>query len=167
MNPITTTDAVNNSIKKLIQNAHTMTIATASDNNAWAAPVYYVTIKSLFYFFSNPESRHIKETRLSGQAACAIYTQSASWEELCGIQMTGHITEVETVTDATAAIRVYVAKFPLIQSFFSNVKNLNLNSFLSKFNAKLYCFHPKLIYYMDNSIGFGHRKEINRDLLFI
>jgi uncharacterized protein YhbP (UPF0306 family) len=163
MNPGTN----NSHIKKLIQDAHTMTIATASENNAWAAPVYYVSAKSLFYFFSNPESRHIKETRLSGQAACAIYAQSASWEDLCGIQMTGHITQVKTVTDAAAAIREYIAKFPLIQSFFSNVKNLTLSSFARKFNAKLYCFHPELIYYMDNSIKFGHRKEISKEAIFI
>jgi uncharacterized protein YhbP (UPF0306 family) len=163
MNPGTN----NSNIKTLIQDNHTMTIATASENNAWAAPVYYVSPKSLFYFFSNPESKHIKETQVSGQAACAIFAQSPSWEELCGIQMTGYIRQVTSVTDAATAIRAYVVKFPLIQSFFSNVKNLTLNSFIRKFNANLYCFYPKLIYYMDNSIGFGHRKEISKETLFL
>jgi uncharacterized protein YhbP (UPF0306 family) len=143
-----------------------MTIATASENNAWAAPVYYVNIGFCFYFFSNPESRHIKETLSSGQAACTIHAERSSWEELCGLQMAGRVTEVKPASEASTAIRMYVSKFPLIRSFFSSVKNLNLNSFLNKFHAKLYCFQPESTYYMDNSIEFGHRKEISKDALF-
>ena len=157
----------NNSVKKLISDSHSMTIATASENIAWAAPVYYVNIGLCFYFFSNFESRHIKETLSSGQAACTIHAESSSWEELCGLQMSGNILEVKGVLEASPAIRMYVKKFPLTKSFFPSIKNLNLNSFLAKFHAKFYCFHPELIYYMDNSVEFGHRKEISKDVLFI
>jgi len=167
MNSITDSSAVISSIKKLIIDSHAMTIATADGNTAWAAPVYYVNIGLSFYFFSNPESRHIKETLSSGQAACTIHAESLSWEELCGLQMSGKILEVKTASEASDAIRIYVSKFSLLKSFFSSVKNLNLNSFLAKFHAKLYCFHPESIYYMDNSIEFGHRKEISKDTLFI
>ena len=160
------TESVIHSIKKLITDSHAMTIATAGENTAWAAPVYYVNIKDRFYFFSNPESRHIRETLSSGQAACTIFTESPSWEALCGLQMSGKILEVKSASKASRAIARYVAKFPLIKSFFSSIKNLNPDSFLARFHAKLYCFYPELIYYMDNSIAFGHRKEIIRDELF-
>ncbi len=167
MNSTIKTSAVNTSIKKLITNSHTMTIATASENIAWAAPVYYVNLEERFYFFSNPESRHIMEAFSSGQAAGTIHAQSSSWEELCGLQMSGKILEVKGASEASTAIRMYVLKFPLIKSFFSSVKNLNLNNFFNKFHAKLYGFNPESIYYMDNSIAFGHRKEISKDVLFI
>ena len=147
-----------------------MTIATSGENTAytaWAAPVYYANVDKCFYFFSNPESRHINEALSSGQAACAIHAEQSTWEALCGLQMSGKILEVKGASEASAAIRMYVLKFPLVKSFFSSVKNLNLNSFLNKFHAKLYCFAPELIYYMDNSITFGHRKEIRKDELFI
>ena len=35
----------------LINEQSTMTLATCSENVAWAAPVYYVFLKSAFYFF--------------------------------------------------------------------------------------------------------------------
>ena len=51
---------------------NTMTLATACDNSAWAAPVYYVFDKTAFFFFSDPDSRHIREALAGGQAAAAI-----------------------------------------------------------------------------------------------
>ena len=66
-----------------------MTLATASHHIAWAAPVYYVSKGSHFYFFSNPKSRHILETLASGQAAATIYEESSQWQALKGIQMSG------------------------------------------------------------------------------
>jgi len=81
--------------------------------------------------------------------------------------MSGKIIEVTGVLEASTAIGKYVSKFSMLKSFFTNVKNLNLDSFLARFHAKLYCFRPESIYYMDNSIEFGHRNEIKKDALFI
>ncbi|MCP4579948.1 MAG: hypothetical protein GY846_27080 [Deltaproteobacteria bacterium] len=40
--------------KGLINDQSTMTLATCKENVAWAAPVYYVFLKSAFYFFPIP-----------------------------------------------------------------------------------------------------------------
>jgi len=153
-------------VKNLIQQSQSMTLATASDNNPWAAPVYYATCGAGFYFFSNPNARHIKEALASGNAAAAIYAQGSAWQNLLGLQMSGKLSAVSGGVKASRAVLAYVKKFPIVKTFFSEIKNLNLNDFTCKFHAKLYCFHPDLIFFMDNSVEFGFREEIHKDTLF-
>ncbi|MBC2717839.1 MAG: hypothetical protein HF978_21255 [Desulfobacteraceae bacterium] len=153
-------------VKNLIKNSQAMTLATASNNKAWAAPVYYVNKRACFYFFSNPNSRHIEEAFASGQAGCTIYAQDASWQNLLGLQMSGKILIVPGGIEASKAILAYVKKFPIVKTFFPNIKNADLSDFICKFHAKLYCFIPEFIFFMDNSVNFGFRKEIKKESLF-
>jgi uncharacterized protein YhbP (UPF0306 family) len=148
-------------IKKLVNSSRTMTIATANESVAWAAPVYYVNLGACFFFFSNQESRHIKETLASGQAACSIYEENTSWKDLKGLQLSGQIKPSEKTTEAARVILLYLKKFPMVNTFFSSVANVSLSDFQEKFNAKLYCFKPHLCFYMDNTIKFGFREEVN------
>ena len=152
-------------VKTLIQNNQTMTLATAEKNKAWAAPVFYVNTGACFYFFSNPNARHIEEALASGHAACAIYTQDASWQSLMGLQMSGKILITSGSVESSKAFFAYVKKFPLVKTSFSNIKNISLNDFLCKFHAKLYCFIPEFIFFMDNSIEFGFRTEIKTEII--
>ena len=59
--------------RELIDAQSTMALATARNDAAWAAPVYYVFYSGGFYFFSAPDSRHILEAADSGHAAATIY----------------------------------------------------------------------------------------------
>ncbi len=147
-------------VKKMIVEKSTMTLATARDNTAWAAPVYYSAHQNRFYFFSDPKSRHIQETLCSGQAACAIYEESRQWQEIKGIQMSGKIDPIEPGPEALNALKAYVKKFPLIHSLFADMNALNLNALYSRFSVRLYRYTPNIMIYMDNSIHFGFRQEI-------
>ena len=153
-------------VKNLIQDGQSMTLATANNNNPWAAPVYYVARGAGFYFFSNPNARHIKEALVSGNAAAAIYTEGSTWRNLMGLQMSGKLFAASKGVEASKAMLAYVKKFPIVKTFFSEIKNLDLNDFSCKFHAKLYCFNPEAIFLMDNSVEFGFRKEIKKDVLF-
>ena len=143
-----------------------MTLATALNSKAWAAPVYYVNKKACFYFFSNPAARHVKDALASGQAACTIYDDDTSWQNLLGLQMSGSIQIVANRMDASKAILAYVKKFPIVKTFFPNIKNAALNDFIRQFHANLYCFIPEFILFMDNSVHFGFRTEITKESLF-
>jgi len=162
---MTNSKSFSSAIKLLVKNSKTMTIATAVENIAWVAPVYYVNIKSQFFFFSNPESRHIKETLLSGQAACSIFEESPSWQSLKGLQLSGCINTLKNPPEAAKIILLYIKKFPLVKNLFSS-ENVHLNDFLNKFHAKLYSFTPDLSFFMDNSIGFGSREKVNLSDIF-
>ena len=146
--------------EELITEQNTLTLATCGENKAWAAPVYYVFMKSAFYFFSDPASRHIKEALESGQASGAIHGYAAGWQEIRGMQMTGHIEMLSMGLESAAAIRGYLGKFQFTKEFFSSGMALNLDAFTSRFRVKLYKFKPALIYYLDNSLRFGFREQV-------
>ncbi len=144
----------------LIGEQSTMTLATCSENVAWAAPVYYVFLKSAFYFFSDPASRHILEASESGQASGAIHGFASGWQEIRGIQMTGCIETLSMGFESAEVIRIYLKKFQFTKELFSSGVALNLDAFTSRFRVKLYKLKPTLIYYLDNSFRFGFRERV-------
>jgi uncharacterized protein YhbP (UPF0306 family) len=148
---------------ELINQQSTMTLATARDSVAWAAPVYYVLYKSAFFFFSDPSCRHIAETLASGQAAAAIYPVADTWQGIRGIQMSGGIRQLTPGLTAVQAIRAYTRKFAFTREFFEPGQALNLENFVKRFKVRFYRFDPRLIYYLDNQIKFGFRSEIKLD----
>ena len=146
--------------KGLINDQSTMTLATCKENVAWAAPVYYVFLKSAFYFFSDPASRHILESLESGQASGAVHGFAAGWQEIRGIQMTGRIEALSMGVESAEVIMVYLKKFQFTKELFSSGIPLNPDAFTSRFKVKLYKFNPTLIYYLDNSFRFGFRERV-------
>jgi uncharacterized protein YhbP (UPF0306 family) len=145
----------------LINSQNTMTLATSACESAWAAPVYYVYEHCAFYFFSDPESRHIREGLLAGDSSAAIHAPSTGWRDICGIQMSGKIKRLPLGREAASAFGAYLKKYPFCKEFFSPGSVLNLETFSGRFKAKLYKFIPKRVYYQDNSIQFGHRELVD------
>ena len=145
---------------ELINRQSTMTLATARDNTAWTAPVYYVFYKSAFFFFSDPSSRHISETMQSKQAAAAIYPYADTWQGIKGIQMSGRIRQLAPGVTAIQAIRAYTRKFAFTKEFFEPGQTLNLENFIKQFKVRFYRLDPQIIYYLDNQIKFGFREEV-------
>jgi len=145
---------------ELINQQSTMTLATARDNSAWAAPVYYVFYKSAFYFFSDPASRHIVEAMESNQASAAIYPYADTWQGIKGIQMSGRIRQLMPGLTAVQAIRAYTKKFSFTKDFFEPGQALNLENFIKRFKVRFYRLDPQIIYYLDNQIKFGFREQV-------
>jgi len=144
----------------LIEAQSTMTLATAKGDVAWSAPVYYVYVKSCFYFFSDPTSRHIEESLGSHHVASSIYANASTWQEIRGIQMSGQIEAVPVRFGAVQVIRAYLKKFPFTKDFFKPGEAMDLDAFAKRFKVRLYRFKPTLVYYLDNSIRFGFREEV-------
>ena len=145
---------------ELIKGQNTMTLATTCDNTAWAAPVYYANREFRFYFFSDPTSRHIRETLKTNQAAAAIFSLAATWREIRGIQMSGTVSQVSPGLEALQVIRIYLQKFSFTREFFDSPQELDLTAFITRFRVRLYLFRPLLLYYLNNQIRFGFREEI-------
>ena len=160
-NQIPTDQELQQLAENLINEQSTMTLATAKLEVAWAAPVYYVLFKSCFYFFSDPDSRHIRESLESCQASSAIFYATAStWQEIRGIQMSGSIETVPASLKALDALRAYLKKFTFTKEFFKPGQELNFTAFTKRFRVKFYRFKPTLTYYLDNGIRFGFREQI-------
>jgi uncharacterized protein YhbP (UPF0306 family) len=145
----------------LINRLTTMTLATSDGESAWAAPVYYVYDRRAFYFFSDPESRHIHEGLTTGQSSAAIHAPSREWRDICGVQMSGKIERIPLGREAASAFGAYLKKYPFCKEFFTPGSTMSLETFTGRFKAKLYKFIPRQVYYQDNCIKFGHRELVD------
>jgi uncharacterized protein len=143
----------------LIHDQNTMTLATAKNEKAWSAPVYYVYQDSGFYFFSAPDSRHILEALESDQAAASIHAPASLWQEIRGVQMSGSIDKVSVGIKAASAIRAYLKKFPFTKDFFEN-ESIDLTAFSQRFRVRLYRLKAHQTVYLDNSIRFGFKETV-------
>jgi hypothetical protein len=145
---------------RLVAGQNTLTLATADGGTAWAAPVYYVFVKSTFYFLSGPDSRHITEALKNSQASAAVHAAASTWKEIKGLQMTGQISAVNPGLEAVKVLRAYLKKYPFTTEFFKDNQSLDLGTFAERFGVKLYAFVPSLVYYLDNQIRFAFREEV-------
>lgn len=155
-----TVQSINELVLALINTQSTMALATAKDNHAWAAPVYFVYHRAAFYFFSSSDSRHISEALDSGQASATIYPVVDTWQDIKGIQMSGKIRPAGKGLKALQALHAYTVKFPFVKSFFKPGQALNLENFAKQFRVGFYHFAPDLVYYLDNQIEFGFREAV-------
>ncbi len=146
--------------RRLVAEQNTLTLATADGGTAWAAPVYYVFVKSAFYFLSSPDSRHITEALQNGQASAALHAPASTWQEIKGLQMNGEIRAVKPGLEAVQVLRAYLKKYPFTSEFFKDSPSLDLDAFAKRFGVKLYGFMPSLVYYLDNQIRFAFREEV-------
>ncbi len=145
---------------ELINNCYTMTLAVSNKRKAWATPVYYLFHKGNFFFFSSPKSRHIVDGMGCYEVGASIYQDSHSWQEIRGIQMAGKIEMIKNPLLINEVFKKYLKKFPTTKELIPlSVKDIT--AFLKNFRVKLYCFIPIIIYYLDNEVYFGFRKEIN------
>jgi len=139
---------------------NTLTLATTDGRAAWAAPVYYVFVKSIFYFLSSPDSRHITEALGSGQVSAAVHATASTWQAIKGLQMTGRIQAVKPGLEAARVLPAYLKKYPFTEDFFKDNLSLDLDAFAKRFGVKLYGFKPSLVYYLDNQIRFAFREKV-------
>lgn len=137
-----------------------MTLATTLDNVPWAAPVYYVFHQNAFYFFSSPQSRHIRQASANDAVSAAIHPVADTWQGIRGIQMSGRIRNIRPGITDIPPVRAYLKKFPFTQEFFEPGQALDLAGFAERFKVKFYRFEPDTVFYLDNRIRFGFRAEV-------
>jgi uncharacterized protein len=145
----------------LIRRESTLTLATTGQAGPWSAPVYYVFLDDGCYFFSSPQSRHIQQTLESRMAAASVFHQATAWQAIRGIQMSGTVQRIRSAALSLKAIAAYLKRFPFTREFFPGNPTPDGEAFFSRFNARLYAFHPSVIYYVDNRAGLGTRQRIS------
>lgn len=138
----------------LISDARVMTLGTGGAQGAWTAPVYYIYQDRGFYFFSNPNARHILDG-MGHLCSAAIYRDANDPSDLRGVQMSGHIRLCKGSAGELKAVLAYVRQYRISL----NGKDV-LAFFRDRFHARLYCFVPDKVYYMENLESFGQRDVI-------
>ena len=149
-----------------------MTLATEGTEGRWAAAVFYVNVGWTLYFLSSPKSRHSRNIAVRPGIAAAIQEDYSDWTEIKGVQMEGAAHRIEGAERAMA-IECYERKFPIVRAE-SNPEaadpqaskpskqapdaNAQIREAMSKITW--FRFAPRRLYFIDNSLGLGHREEI-------
>lgn len=161
INKTTSNDSDTKDFEGFAGSCHVMTLAVSKENMPWTAPVYYIYSAGKFWFFSSPDSRHIIEAALnSGSAAASVYADPHDWSEIKGLQMTGKIRDGRFSSGSALAFAKYLAKFSFVKNMLKGSERMGLSEFQAAFRAAWYFFEPDVIYYSDNSKGFGFRYKV-------
>lgn len=147
---------VKKAILAYLSEHNAMTLATASENVPWAAPVFYVNDGFDLYFLSKPEARHSQNLMKNPRAAAAIHGDPWDWRKVKGLQIEGEVKVLDGPDDMSRAVKLYVAKFPYLRAFLASSQ-----AFLgvSLQEVRFYKLVPYKIRLIDNEKGFGHREE--------
>jgi len=74
--------------------------------------------------------------------------------------MSGYIKPIPPEMEALKAVVQYVRKFPFVKDMFGSAVLADPAVFTKKFRVKLYKFLPEQVFYTDNRIRFGFRREV-------
>jgi|DewCreStandDraft_5_1066085.scaffolds.fasta_scaffold00919_13 uncharacterized protein YhbP (UPF0306 family) len=131
----------------------TLTLATlGSDGRPQAAPLFYASDAHLnLIFLSSPDSRHSRNLARNPAAAAAIYDEVWEWQAIRGVQIEGQVERLEGEA-RQAALALYRTKYPFIAEFAPQVEA-----------SVLYRLRPRWLRYIDNSVAFGWREEMELD----
>ncbi len=137
---------------------HVMTLATTGADGPWAAAVFYaLDDDGTLLFLSAPKSRHCMDLALDARCAATVQDQPGDWMAIRGLQMSGRVEPIAANGVAAARAR-YARRFPFMRAGAS--LPLALAQALDK--VHWFRFVPTRWRLVDNSLGFGHRDEIER-----
>lgn len=140
-------------IRELLKSISTMTLATTDlEGNLHATPVYFASVEVeegwRLYFFSEEHSQHSRHIAENPKTAAAIYPTCQGWRDIKGLQLRGETRLVESNVEWDSAWTYYQGKFPFVRSMKAVVAQ-----------NRLFVFIPNWIRLLDNSQGFGYKKE--------
>ncbi len=143
-------------IEQMLHTCKVMTLAVAWQEGAWSSPVYFLYLNKAFYFFSGPDSRHIRGAiENKGRAGASIFADAHSFIEIRGLQMEGIIEPLGKSKEALGAAVAYLKRFSI-----SHEKGNALSFIERQYRARLYKFLPHRLVYMDNRVAMGFKKEL-------
>lgn len=135
------------------------TLATMAGDGPWAAAVFYASDGEALYFLSSPNSRHCRNLEQDPRAAATIQGDYGDWSEIKGVQMEGNVSRLRGA-DEKRARQLYGEKFPLIGKLGSAPAPI----VAALRRVRWYRLKPTRLFFIDNSVGFGHREEITPGL---
>lgn len=137
---------------------HVMTLATTGADGPWAAAVFYAPdADGALLFLSSPRSRHCADLALDARCAATVQDQPDDWMAIRGLQMSGRVEPV-----APAGVVAARERFTQRFAFMRSGAGLPLALAQALDKVRWFRFVPERLRLVDNSLGFGHRDEIER-----
>lgn len=144
-----------------METCNTISLATAAGGIPHAAAVFYVSIGFNLYFLSNPKSRHGENLTQNPLVFGTINEDYSNWLQIKGIQLEGRGECIGGILKHARIVKAYVKKFPNVADFLISPHKLGKGIAQKVSKVKFYQICPAKIYFLDNSLGFGHREELD------
>ncbi len=132
-----------------------MTLATTGPEGIWASALFYVNDDFTIYFLSSPRSRHIVNLSNHSGIAATIQEDYRDWRAIKGIQLEGAAQQIQG-SEQAAAITRYNSKFPFLGDMARSA--VEITSAMNR--IVWFRIVPSRLFFIDNSLGLGHRDEI-------
>lgn len=147
--------ALRQTVLEYLHDHNVMTLATHGPQGLWAAAVYYVNDGFTLYFLSSPESRHSRNLAADPVVSATIQEDDGDWRNIKGIQLEGEASRAGGVEQSIAMTR-YGLKFPVVGNLAQAPAEI-IDAFRRVVWFKVV---PSRLFFIDNSLGFGHRDEV-------
>lgn len=146
--------------REFLDGIGTLTLATSSSDDPWAATVFFAAdSKFNIYFVSDHRTQHGRDMAANQRVAATINPEVDNWHDVAGLQVRGTASVVEGVERAKA-MALYLKKFPQIDALFARPEGEHEETIAARLKAaNFYKITPALIRVIDNQQGFGHREE--------
>lgn len=133
---------------------NTLTLATVgADGQAHACAVFYAAGPDLaLYFLSEPKTLHARHIGEEAMIAATIEENNQDWTSIRGLQIHG-LARPCNGAEADNARTLYAIRYP----FVGRVQTLA--GPLAR--ARFYQITPFWFRLIDNTLGFGHKEELN------
>jgi uncharacterized protein len=135
-----------------------MALATQGPDGPWVASVYFAGGLDGLYFLSSPASRHGRNLSSSPRIAAAINEDEHDWRLIRGVQLEGTCVLADSAAVWLRGWRAYLAKFPVARDLFRGRAAGGIVARVQR--TRMYVVRPQQVYYLDNRLGFGERREI-------
>ncbi|MDR5682720.1 MAG: pyridoxamine 5'-phosphate oxidase family protein [Armatimonadota bacterium] len=142
---------------RLLEENRIMTLATASGEGPWAAPVLYAwEAGPVLYFMSRLGTRHVQDALVTGRAAAAIHPNET--RPLRGIQLAGSVERLRGER-ARHAIDLYLDRFPAARGRFPVEDVL-----AERGDIRFFALRPDRAFVLSEAdFGWGVREEVRFD----
>ena len=154
-------DELGNRILAYLEAHNTLSLSTVLDGQPHSAAVFYVNQAFDLYFISSPSSRHGEGLAENCQASATINEDYDNWADIKGLQLSGDVIQFGQLSECVNIAESFTRKFPDVSHFFKDPAEMPDAVATKVAKVMFYRFRPSSIYYIDNSLGFGHREELD------
>ena len=139
-------------IRALLRSQTTLVLATTGENSLpRSTPLFFIADDNLrLYWFSSRSSLHSRNCARNPEVSLAVSRNVLRWQEIEGVQMQGRVSIVTDSALRKPITRDYCERFQLGNFFALAIRR-----------SSLYCFTPSWVRYLNNSLRFGYKFELN------
>jgi uncharacterized protein YhbP (UPF0306 family) len=139
-------------IRAFLETQSTLALATVNaEGQPRVAPLFYVSDERLnLYWLSSSQTQHSVNLTAHNQVSATIYPSVWQWNDIVGLQIEGAVEVINDDRMREQIMNLYFRKFQLPAEFDTLIAN-----------ATLHRLTPTWMRWMDNSVSFNFKAEIN------